>query len=67
MSARRHWNGLPFILEFSDSVFRGEIEVNLGGGKPVMAQEGHEGPGGDPFLNTVYAKRMAEDMRGYRL
>jgi len=32
MSARRHWNGLPFTLKFSAGVFRGEIKVELGGG-----------------------------------
>jgi hypothetical protein len=56
MSARRHWEGLPFILKLSNGVFRGKIQVNLSGGQPVMTQKGHKGSGGNSFFYAVDAE-----------
>jgi hypothetical protein len=57
MSARRHWEGLPFILKLSNGVFRGKIQVNLSGGQPVMTQKGHKGSGGNSFFYAVDAAK----------
>src|SRR5262245_39943044 len=66
----RAWTGdvrtsrSPLTAKFADHLFRGEVEVNLRGREPIMAEDLLQSSRGDALMNARHRERMPQDMGG---
>jgi hypothetical protein len=56
----------PLVSKFSENLLGRKIELDLGGGQAIVAQEALHGWQGDPLLDRRDREGMTQDMRGHR-